>query len=52
MIVSITHNTKYFFVIASTHAGKSLTYQLILKVIGDIILVISLMIALMEDKMQ
>ena len=52
MIASITHNTKYFFVITSTNARKSLTYQLILKVTEDIILVISLMIALIEDKTQ
>lgn len=49
-IVDLTYQKRDVFVIAGTNAGKSLTYQAIPEVTGGIVLVISPIIALMEDQ--
>lgn len=50
VVTNITHYKKDVFVIASTNAGKNLTYQSIFKITEDIILVISPIITLIEDQ--
>ena len=52
IVINITQHKKDIFIIASTNAKKSLTYQSISKVIGDIVLVFFPIIALMEDQQQ
>lgn len=49
MVANITHYKKNVFIIASNNAGKNLIYQVIPKITKSNILVISSIIALIED---
>ena len=50
VLIDITEKKRNICAIASTNAGKSLIYQVILVITGGSILVISPTIALMEDQ--
>lgn len=50
IVTDITLFKKDVVIITGTSAGKSLLYQFILLITGDIVLVVSPMIALMEDQ--
>lgn len=50
MVANIAYYKNVFFVIAGTNTRKNLNYQSIPEVIGDIVLVISLTIVLIEDQ--
>lgn len=50
VVVDIAQHKKDVFIITSTNASKSLTYQSISEAIGSIILVISPLIALIKDQ--
>ncbi len=52
IIANIVHYKKDVFIIAGTNARKNLTYQSLFEVTEGIILVISPIIALIEDQMQ
>ena len=52
MVANITYNKKDVFIIPDTNTKKILIYQSIPEITGDIVLVISLTIALMKDQMQ